>query len=521
LPDLTRRRRLAVLATCCLSLFLVGLDNTIVIDAYLVVLASLLMLSGSMGDRFGRKRVFQLGLVLFTAGSLLCSVAPSLGWLIAFRMLQAVGGSMLNPVAMGIISNTFTDARERARAIGVWGSVSGISMALGPVVGGFLVDSVGWRAIFWINVPVGVLAFVLTALLVPESRAAVARRFDPVGQVLMLALLGATTYAIIEGTYSLLAVSAAALIGLIAYEPRREQPLLDLQFFRSVPFTGATVTAVLHFSAFSGFLFLNTLYLQQARGYSALVAGLLTLPLAAAAVVTAPLSGRLVARSGGRLPMVLAGCAIVLSGLLLTGLTPTTPLALLLVAYLLFGAAHGLVNTPLTNTAVASMPRAQAGVASATTSAARQLGQALGVALAGTLTSGVAATSAGFPAATHREWWGVASVGVLVLGLAVLTTTAWAKRSAGRALQDRADTSLATASISGGAEPQPDATGTPADAQAGRTWVTSPAATECTPVGVSTARRPSRSMSTALPSKGSAPGSSTRTSRPRVSQRSP
>lgn len=145
-----------------------GLQWTI--DAYTLVLASLLMLSGSSADRFGRRQVFQLGLVLFTLGSLLCSVAPSLGWLIAFRGLQAVGGSMLNPVAMSIIVNTFHDPAERARAIGIWGGVVGVSLALGPVLGGVLVTSAGWRSIFWINIPVGLAAVVLTQLFVPTPR---------------------------------------------------------------------------------------------------------------------------------------------------------------------------------------------------------------------------------------------------------------------------------------------------------------------------------------------------------------
>ena len=193
-----QNRRLGViLATCCLSLFVVGVDVTIVnialpsiqrsfgastsglqwtIDAYTVVLASLLMLSGSLADRLGRRRVFQAGLALFTLGSLLCSLAPGLGWLVAFRMVQAVGGSMLNPVALAIIANTFTDPAKRARAMGVWGSVFGISLAVGPVLGGVLVGTVGWRSIFWVNVPVGLAAIWLTQRFVPESRAPRPRR---------------------------------------------------------------------------------------------------------------------------------------------------------------------------------------------------------------------------------------------------------------------------------------------------------------------------------------------------------
>jgi MFS family permease len=184
--NLPRSRRRLVLAICCMSLLIVGLDNTIVnvalpsigrelhtsvsglqwtVDAYTLVLASLLMLSGSMADRLGRRRVFETGLVLFSLGSLLCSLAPSQGWLIAFRMLQAIGGSMLNPVAMSIIRNVFTDPRERAQAIGMWGATVGISLALGPVIGGALTQSIGWRSVFWINVPVGLAALALTIAL--------------------------------------------------------------------------------------------------------------------------------------------------------------------------------------------------------------------------------------------------------------------------------------------------------------------------------------------------------------------
>ena len=218
--ELSYRRRMLVLATCCLSLLIVGLDSTIVnvalpsiqrelhapvsglqwtIDAYTLVLASFLMLSGSTADRLGRKRTFQVGLAAFTLGSLLCSLAPGLGWLVAFRMLQAIGGSMLNPVAMSIITNTFIDPSERARAIGIWGGVVGISMALGPLVGGLLVETVGWRGIFWVNIPIGIAAIVLTALFVPESKAPHPRKADPVGQVLVIVFLASLIYAIIEG----------------------------------------------------------------------------------------------------------------------------------------------------------------------------------------------------------------------------------------------------------------------------------------------------------------------------------
>ncbi|MCX4751644.1 MFS transporter [Kitasatospora sp. NBC_01287] len=459
---LSHRRKLGVLGICCLSLFIVGLDNTIVnvalpsmrrdlhasvsglqwiIDAYTVVLASLLMLAGSTGDRIGRRRTFQTGLVLFTLGSLLCSLSGSLGWLVAARALQAVGGSMLNPVAMSIITNTFTEPRERARAIGVWGGVVGISMALGPLVGGALVGSVGWRAIFWINIPVGLAALLLAALFVPESRAPRPRRVDPVGQLLVITLLVALTYGLIGApaagwasaqSAACGAVALAALACLVPYELRRAEPLINPRFFRSAPFAGATVIAVCSFSALAGFLFLNTLYLQEVRHCSALHAGLLTLPLAVLTVVCAPISGRIVATAGPRVPLLIAGAATTAGGLALTGLSAHTPLWQLLGAYALLGLGFGMVNAPVTNTAVAGMPRTQAGVAAAVASTSRQVGQSLGVAVIGSLvTSAVRGPlGTGLPQASHIGWWIVTACGVAVLLLGMLTTGRWARRTA-------------------------------------------------------------------------------------------
>jgi EmrB/QacA subfamily drug resistance transporter len=463
-PEASRDRRMLILAICCMSLLIVGLDTTIVnvalpdiqrdlhtplsglqwtIDAYTLVLASLLMLSGSTADRIGRRRIFQTGLTLFTLGSLLCSVAPRLEWLIVFRMLQAVGGSMLNPVAMSIITNTFTEPRERARAIGIWGGVIGISMALGPVVGGLLVSSVGWRGIFWVNIPVGVAAIILCALFVPESRAPHGRRVDPVGQLLVILILAAVTYGIIEGPrhgwsspliLGCFVLGALAVAGLAFYEPRRAEPLIDLRFFRSAPFTGATVIAVCAFAALGGFLFLNTLYLQEVRGYSALHAGLYTVPMAVMTFLLAPLSGRIVGARGPRLPLLLAGPAIVLSSALLLGLTAHTPVWWLILSYLLFGVGFGLVNAPITNTAVSGMPRSQAGVAAAIASTSRQVGGALGVAVVGSaVTSALTGPfRAGFSQASHVGWAIITGCGVAVFLVGLLTTGRWARGTAQR-----------------------------------------------------------------------------------------
>lgn len=463
MPELSHRRRLLVLAICCMSLLIVSLDNTVLnvalpsmqrdlaattsglqwaIDAYTLVLAALLMLAGSTADRIGRKRVFMAGLVVFTLGSVLCSLAPGLPWLVAFRMVQAVGGSMLNPVAMSIITNTFTERRERARAIGVWGAVVGISMAAGPLVGGLLVESVGWRAIFWINLPVGLAALLLTLRCVPESRAPRARRPDPVGQLLVIVLFGALTYAIIElpnaGPVTVLpfaVVALAALAGLLRYEPRRPEPLIDLRFFRSAPFSGATVIAVCGFAALGGFLFLSTLYLQNVRGLSALHAGLWMLPMAVPTFLCAPLSGRLVGARGPRASLLVAGCAMTASGLLFALFEAETSDVTLFLGYLLFGVGFGFVNAPITNTAVSGMPRAQAGVAAAIASTSRQLGSTLGVAVIGAVLAagvGSAPYRDAFVAAARPGWWILTFCGVAVLALGALTTGAWARRTAER-----------------------------------------------------------------------------------------
>ena len=456
---LSPRRKMLILLTCCLSLFIVGLDSNVVnvalptmgrdldaevsglqwvIDAYTVVLASLLMLGGSTGDRFGRRKIFQIGLGVFVSASILCALAPTLSWLIIFRMMQAVGGSMLNPVAMSIITNVFTGGAERARAIGVWGGVVGLSQAFGPLIGGALTDSVGWRAIFWVNVPVGVAAIALTALLVPNSRSEHPRRFDPIGQLLVIIFLGALTYGIIEApvagwtstrTLIVLGLSAAALVALLLYEPRRHDPLIEIGFFASAPFSGATMIAICSFAGVSSFMFFNVLYLQNLRGLSPFEAGLYSLPMAVVTAVLAPLSGRLVGSRGPRPSLIIAGIALTTAGFLLTRFRPDTELWQIFLTYVIFGIGFGMVNAPITNTAVSGMPRARAGVAAATASTSRQVGVTLGVAIAGTL---VVTTAAHGPIPTDAGWVMIIVAGALVLALGVITTSRWARATAAR-----------------------------------------------------------------------------------------
>lgn len=461
---LDRRRKVRVLLICCLSLFIVGLDVTAVnvalpsierdlgasvsglqwtIGAYTVVMASLLMLAGSTADRFGRRRTFVVGLSVFVLASLLCSLAPNVELLVAARVLQAVGGSMMNPVAMSIIANTFTVPRERAQAVGVWGAVFGVSMALGPIVGGALVSAAGWRSIFLINLPIGLAAIVLTLRFIPESRAPRARRFDPVGQLLVIVMLAALTFAIIEapsagwgspGIVGAFAASAAALLALLRYEPRRDEPLVDLRFFRLIPFASSIGVAVAGFAAFGGFLFLNTLGLQQIRGLSPLQAGLATVPMAAMMVLVSPLSGRIVGRRGPRLPLIVAGVCMLVACGMLTAVDAEGPFGWLIAAYVVFGIGFGAINAPVTNAAVSGMPRAQAGVAAAIASTSRQFGQTLGVAVVGAIVASQAGASAGAnpSAAARPAWWALVAAAAVVIVLGLVATSRRAEASARR-----------------------------------------------------------------------------------------
>jgi predicted MFS family arabinose efflux permease len=290
-------------------------------------------------------------------------------------------------------------------------------------------------------VPIGVVGFVLTTLYVPRSRAARARRLDPAGQVLVILALASLTYAIIEApragwtsfeTLGLSAFSLACFVALVWGELRRREPLLEIRFFRSAPFSGASTIAICAFAAQGGFLFLNTLYLQGVRHLSPFHAGLYMLPMAGMVLVFAPVSGRLVSTRGARWPLAIAGAALVIASVLLTRITPTTSAGYLLATYFVFGLGAGLINPPITNTAVSGMPSSQAGVAAAIASTSRQVGMTLGVAVIGAISGGTISGAIGpsFAAATHAGWWICAGLGALCLIMGVLTTTRWAEETA-------------------------------------------------------------------------------------------
>ena len=452
-----------ILATCCASVFIAGIDTNVLnvalpslqrdfhasisgsqwaIDAYTLVLACLLMFSASTADRFGRRRVFQCGLALFGIGSLLCSVSPSLLWLVAFRMLQAVGGSMLNPVAMSIITVTFAEPRARAHAIGVWGGAIGVSIAAGPLIGGVLVQSVGWRSIFWINLPVVATAATLAGRFIPESKAPHGRRFDPVGQLLVIGLAGFLAYAIIEApsvgwsssmTVGCFVTAAACLVALILYERDRFEPLIDVRLFRSPPFSGAAGVALAAFTALGGFLILNTFYLQDIRHYSPLSAGAAVLPMPVMMAIFGPVSGKCVGRFGTRPPLLIGGGAITAAGVIGALPGPEPPALRLYLLYALIGLGLGWVNSAIIETAVSGMPRQQSAVAAGMISMQRQLGQAFGVAIVGSAIAAHVSSfvpGPGFDDAFQVSWSIMGGCGAIALVLGAITTGGWAKAKA-------------------------------------------------------------------------------------------
>ncbi len=453
LDGLSEKGRRILLYTCCLSVFIVSMDGYAVsvalpdigvsldagvtqlqwvLSAYSLSTAGFLMLAGSVADRIGRRRVFQFGLSMFTIGSLLSSLAPSAEILIAARVLQGLGGSMLNPVALSIISNTFTEPAARARALGLWSGVIGIAMALGPPIGGLLVDLISWRAVFWLNVPIALAAILLSAKFIPESKAATYRRLDPPGQTLMIVFLAGLNVALIQGgalgwdapfVIASFAIALVAIIAFVWWENRTDQPLLAPAFFKSRLFSVAVISAVVAFVSTTGLLFTITLYLQNGRGLTPMAAGLMLLPLALMVAVSSPMSGRLVAAHGAAPSLIIAGAVIACAGFLLTFLGQDTPLWYLGLAFGVYGVGFGIVNTPITNAAVSGLPRDQAGTAAAVTSTSRQAGNSLGAAIFGSIL--VARLGAGnsddFADAAQPLWWIVTAIGLVILvsGLSV------------------------------------------------------------------------------------------------------
>jgi DHA2 family multidrug resistance protein-like MFS transporter len=432
-------RRWTILAVMVVSLLVVVLDNTILnvalktiadpraglgasqsdlewsINSYTLVFAGLLFTAGLLGDRLGRRRILTVGLAIFGLASLASAYAQTPGQLIGARALMGLGAAAIMPATLAIISNVF-DPRERARAIGVWAGAVGLAVAIGPVVGGVLLEHFWWGSVFLVNVPVVIAGIVAARALVPESRDPAPGRVDVPGVLLSVAGLATFVYGIITGGDSgdwtsprvlgTIAAGALILAGFVAYERRAASPALDVTLFRNPRFSAAVGAVALVFFAAMGSLFFGTFFLQLVRGYSPLQTGLLFLPFAAAQLIFAPRSARFVAAYGPKV-VTATGMALVTVGLAaFLFMTAATPIWVLCVVYFVMGAGMASVVAPTTEVVMSSLPREKAGVGSAVSNTVRQVGGALGVAVLGSVLSEVyrgqiAGSLTGLPAAAR------------------------------------------------------------------------------------------------------------------------
>ena len=409
-----RDRRL-ILAVLCVSLLIVSLDNTIlnvalpvivrtlhasssslqwIVDSYAIVFAGLLLVAGSLGDRLGRKWVFMTGLVIFSAGSAVSAFSGTADRLIAARAFMGIGGAAIMPSTLSILTSTFTEARERARAIGIWSGTTGLGVAVGPVAGGWLLAHFWWGSVFLVNVPIALIGLFAAVWLVPNSKNSNTKRSDPIGAGLSIVGMGLLLWGIIEAPnrswtspliLGAIAAALAVLTLFIIWERHSSHPMLEVSFFKSRRFSAAVGAMGLVMFALMGGLFLLTQYLQFSLGYTAFETGLRIAPIAAVLLVVAPLSSVL-DRLVGTKPVVFAGMAIVALGFgLLTRVTVHDTYMDVLPAFLLIGLGTGLAFAPSTESVMGSLPVDQAGVGAATNGAALQTGGALGVGVLGSL----------------------------------------------------------------------------------------------------------------------------------------
>src|SRR3954466_7674559 len=407
-------RRWKTLGVLSLSLLIIGLDNTVlnvalptlqthfsasastlqwIVDAYLLAFAGVLLTMGTLGDRFGRKRALQGGLIIFGSASVLAALAQNSEQLIALRAVMGIGGAMIMPATLSVIMDVFP-REERAKAIGIWSAIAGVGIGLGPFVGGLLLEWFSWASVFWLNVPIVIAALVAGYFLVPESRDPKPGAFDLRGAALSIATLVTLVYGIIEATprgwtdplvLGCFAVSAVLATAFIAWERRVASPMLPLAFFRNPNFTVASAGVGLVFFAMMGSVFAFTQYLQFAHGYSALEAGAAMLPLALGLVIGSGVSNRLTQRVGRT--YVIAGGLIGVAVVLSTSLAWTPDMAPALLGLVTFGLAlsMGSAMAPATESVMSAVPEARAGVGSAMSDVTRQVGGALGVAVIGSI----------------------------------------------------------------------------------------------------------------------------------------
>jgi EmrB/QacA subfamily drug resistance transporter len=414
MSEVYRTNKVITLFVTCLGLFMVLLDGSIVnvalssiqaelhaqlsdlqwvVDAYTLPLAALMLTAGTLGDRFGRKRLFLTGQVLFVLGSLLCGFAPTLGWLLVGRVVQGVGAAALMPGSLALLVAAFPEPRQRAQAIGLWAGISGVGLAAGPLVGGVLIQLASWPAIFFVNLPIGIVALTLGWPLLSESRNPKAQRIDLPGLVLVTGSLVCLILAFIESSshgwtsaliLGLFSGAAVCLAGFLLVESRVHDPMLPLGLFRNRVFSVANVTGLLVGFAMLGTFFFITQFLQSVQGYTPLEAGLRTLPTTVGIFVISPLAGLLTARLGPRLPIVLGALLAALALLLLLSIEPDTSYTMLWWKICLFGIGLGLMLSPLTAAVLSGTPPQMAGLGSSVNNTSRQVGYSLGEAVLGT-----------------------------------------------------------------------------------------------------------------------------------------
>ena len=417
-PDV-HRRRWAILVVLCLSVFVVIMDGTIVnialptlvvdlgastrelqwiVDAYLLVFTGLLLAAGTLGDRYGRRRVLVLGLLAFVATSVYAGSAGTSGELIAARGLMGIGAAAIFPATLALLTNVFVDPKERAIAIGAWSGVSGVAVAAGPILGGWLLEQFWWGSVFYVNVPIVAAALVGVALVVPESRDERTPRLDVVGAALSIGAMTAVVFAVIEAPawgwtsssfLAVLGLGLALVAGFVAWELRVPDPMLPVRIFRNLRFTAGSISITSAFFALFGFIFLVTQYFQLIRGYGPLEAGVRTIPVATAIAIASVLAPKLVERVGTT-RVVSAGLLSMAIGFLWVSTASAVTPYLEIVGQMLFlGAGLGLTTAPATESIMGSLSPDKAGIGSAVNDTTRELGGTLGVAVIGSVFNSV------------------------------------------------------------------------------------------------------------------------------------
>lgn len=409
------RIKAITLIAMCFALFMTNTDDTIlnlalpqiqtslgadvsglqwILNAYILTAASLALTSGTLGDIYGRKRVFLAGVGIFTIASLICGFAANLGILIAGRILQGIGAAALLPTSLSIITTTFPEPKEQTKAIAIWSAVSGLALIIGPVLGGILVDVFGWQSTFFMNVPLGVIAFAITARSVKEVKNPKKQSIDVPGLILSILFLASLTYALTEANtgvwqspliLSLLTVAGLSFLGFLIVEFHSSHPLLPLKLFKNPTFAVVNVVQLLVLFTFFSLLFIFSLFLQQVQGYSAVAAGVRFLPLNGSFIVALLVSGWFASQLGWRLTITVGLLLAGVTNLSLIGINADTEYGAIVWKLILSGFGGGLTLAPLAAAAMNAAPLTQSGIASAILNTSNRLGGVLGIAIQGTI----------------------------------------------------------------------------------------------------------------------------------------